>query len=706
MEKQNSPEITSSDIRPSYEQLEERIVLLEEALRDKEKMESVYRKILSKDSEIYNLTRAMIDNVPDMVWAKDMEDRYLFVNQSACDNLLMCTSPLEAEGHKDSFFAKREKESGYLHTFGEICVNSDAIVKKSGQKEKFQESGLVRGEELALNVTKSPIFNSSGEIIGTTGCGQDITKTRKIEIALKNTGRILRDVANEVESVAIHGYDENRRVTLWNNASEVVYGYSKKEAMGRKLEDLILPDEMKDRVEKLHRRWLDTGKKIPSGQVVLKNKAGEDVHVFSSYILTKTSLGREMFCIDIDLSPLREAEEERQALREQLLQVQKMEAIGTLAGGIAHDFNNILTIVLGSAELALDQGDISSEVEEYMGQILAAGDRAKKLVNQILTFSRQKDVDKIPVTPGAIVEEVLTLFRSSLPKTIAIEQDIDMNSGNIFVDPTQIHQLCMNLCTNAYHAMEEKGGTLSVSLGQKWINANDFVEVMGVKSGEFVEISFKDTGIGISQSLQEKIFNPYFTTKKAGKGTGMGLAIVHGIVKNYRGFLTCDSEPGKGAVFKVHLPVIPGSGHSEKFESAERRLDHQIVRGSECILLVDDELMLARVQKNVLEMLGYQVIYHSSSIKALEAFKKEPETFELVISDQTMPEMTGLAIAEEMLEIRPTLPVILLTGFSSEGTEEIAKDLGIKVVAKKPITIKDLAVLIRKVLSSVSEDSR
>jgi two-component system, sensor histidine kinase len=700
MKKQDDLETVSSENKPSYRELEERIAQLETELRDREKMEVVYKKILSKDSDVYNLTRAIIDNVPNLIWAKDLENRYILANQSSCDILLKCSSPLEVEGKNDMLFAHRERKNGHIHTFGEQCVTSDEIVKFSGKKKSFIESGIIRGKGLVLEVTKSPIFNRAGEIIGTVGCGQDVTKIRKMEAALKDTSRILRDVANDVESVAIHGYDEERRVTLWNHASESLYGYTQQEALGNKLEDLILPEGLKEKVIYLHHRWFSTGKKIPSGKVALRNKKGEVVHVYSSYILTKTYLGREMFCIDIDLSTLLKAEEDRRALREQLLQVQKMEAIGTLAGGIAHDFNNILTIILGSAELALDHDEMATEVKEYIGQILTAGNRAKELVNQILTFSRQTDVDKVPVLPETILDEVLSFLRSSFPRTIAIEQKIDMGCGPILVDPTQIHQLCMNLCTNAYHAMEDSGGTLSVTLERKTIDTYDQVEAMGVQSGNYVVLVFKDTGCGIEKANLDKIFNPYFTTKEAGKGTGMGLAIVHGIVKSYNGFVTCESEIGKGSEFRVHLPVIPGKDERDPPVLAEKKRDQQTVRGSERILLIDDEPMLATIQKNVLEMLGYKVVFHNSSTKAFEVFKEEPDAFDLVISDQAMPDMTGVEIAKKFLEIRVDLPVIILTGFSSKDAEELAYSTGVKAVARKPITIKDLAVLIRKVLRS------
>lgn len=369
-----------------------------------------------------------------------------------------------------------------------------------------------------------------------------------------------------------------------------------------------------------------------------------------------------------------------------------MEAIGTLAGGIAHDFNNILGAILGYAEMAKDDCLSGSVNPQDLDQVIQAGHRAKDLIKQILAFSRQTKAQKIPLQAAKIVKDSIQLLRSSIPVTIVIQQDIDPETDLILADPTQFHQIVMNLCTNAYHAMEETGGTLTISLGNKFLTQQDMIGIAHAQTGHFVQLAISDNGSGIPLEIQEKMFDPYFTTKETGRGTGMGLAIVHGIVKSYDGFITCHSEVGMGTVFKINLPALSGQNlqETEKVEMPPV--------GTEHILLIDDEPMLVELGKTMLERLGYTVTARTNSFEALTTFKNQPETFDGVITDQTMPGMTGLDLARRMLQIRPDLPIILCTGYSSIISEEKAKTMGIKGFALKPIAMKDIAALIRKVL--------
>ena len=392
---------------------------------------------------------------------------------------------------------------------------------------------------------------------------------------------------------------------------------------------------------------------------------------------------------------------EQKRLKERISQSQKMEAIGTLAGGIAHDFNNILAAILGNAELAQQELTTGSRTEKHLQQILAAGNRAKDLVRQILAFSRPAKAELRPLQPAATIQETLKLLRSSLPATITIEQDIDANTGLILADPTRIHQIVMNLCTNAYHAMEETGGTLHLALKGKVLAERDLAEHPDVRPGKFVQLTISDNGSGIAPDVQTRIFDPFFTTKETGKGTGMGLAIVHSIVKNYGGFLTFSSQPGKGTVFHVNLPEI-----GEYAPLPENRPPELPAHGTERILYVDDEMMLAEMFPMMLKHLGYQVTTRTSGLEALALFKNGPEAFDLVITDQTMPGMTGVDMAREMLRIRPNLPIILCTGYSSTVSAEKARAIGIKSFVQKPLTEKDIAATIRQVLDDDSQPKK
>jgi len=383
---------------------------------------------------------------------------------------------------------------------------------------------------------------------------------------------------------------------------------------------------------------------------------------------------------------------ERIHLEQQLRQSQKMEAIGTLAGGIAHDFNNMLGAILGYAEMIRDDCPSGSPAIHDIDQVLKASHRAKDLVKQILAFSRQAEDHKIPMHPAAIVIEAITLLRSSLPTTITIKQDIDPGAGVILADPSQIHQIVMNLCTNAFHAMEAEGGTLTISLNKKTLVQDELRAELHLQPGTFVQLSIRDTGEGILPESREKIFDPFYTTKGVGKGTGLGLAMVYGIVKRCGGSIAFDSQLGEGTEFRITLPTLESNALQE-YESTE-----SVPYGNEHIFFVDDEKILVELGKTMLERLGYSVTTCGSSLDALEMFQNHPDVFDLLITDQTMPNMTGVDLSRRILQLRPKLPIILCTGYSSIISEEKAKNMGIKGFALKPLVKKDIAGLIRKVL--------
>jgi PAS domain S-box-containing protein len=344
-----------------------------------------------------------------------------------------------------------------------------------------------------------------------------------------------------------------------------------------------------------------------------------------------------------DITELRRAEEENKRLQTKLQQAQKMEAIGTLAGGIAHDFNNILSAILGFEELVREDSLSGSVKTSDLDEVIHAGKRARDLVIQILAFSRQAEAKRIQLQPAELIKESIKLLRSSIPTTIDIRQDIDAETDLILADPTQIHQIIMNLCTNAFHAMEKTGGVLSISLKNKVLTRQDLAGVPDVQPGDFVQLSIGDTGSGIAPEIQERIFDPYFTTKETGKGTGMGLAIAHGIAKSYGGFITCHSERRGGTVFEISLPA------SSEMIIPETKKVGSVPGGTERILFIDDEEMLTKMGQTILERLGYTVTVRTNSFAALATFQNQPDSFDLVITDQTMPGMTGVDLAGKIL---------------------------------------------------------
>lgn len=399
-----------------------------------------------------------------------------------------------------------------------------------------------------------------------------------------------------------------------------------------------------------------------------------------------------LLAIARDISDRQQAEEEQQQLRMKLIQAQKMEAIGTLAGGIAHDLNNILTPIFGHLELARLKIDPDSPVIRHLDAMQRAAERAGYMVKQILTFGRLDSGDISPVEVQVIVKEALKLLRATIPTTIEIRQRIDTHCGAVLANPTQIHQVLMNLCTNAYHAMRDKGGILSVSLKPIELGEGDLLKKI-IRPGRYLQLEVSDTGHGIDPAIQEKIFEPYFTTKNLDEGTGMGLAVVHGVVTRIGGYVTVYSEPGKGTTFHIYLPLIEDS-----FSPREIASEGPMPRGTERILLVDDEEMIRDVERDLLASLGYQVTVFATPQETLARFREQPELFDLVVTDMTMPRMTGMELAQKIMEIRKDIPVILCTGFSDLINEESARLQGIREYVTKPLVAQTFSRTIRNIL--------
>jgi len=399
-----------------------------------------------------------------------------------------------------------------------------------------------------------------------------------------------------------------------------------------------------------------------------------------------------------DITATKRAEEEKILLESQLRQAQKMESIGTLAGGIAHDFNNILSPIIGFTEMTAVELPPGSQARANLEEVLRAAQRAKEMVRHILTFSRQDTQEMKAMKLQPVVQESMKLLRSSLPSTIDIKEQLDEETGSVMGDSTQIHQLVVNLCTNAYQAMREKGGRLNVSLTEVDVNASIPTSGQDLPPGRCVCLSVADTGHGIDQTIIDRIFEPYFTTKGPAEGTGMGLSMVHGIVKRHQGHITVDSTLGEGTTFRVYIPQMASVDETTFHETTEF-----VPLGHEHILLVDDEPQLLTMQGQILERLGYDVTAMSSSKDALGVFRQAPGTFDLLMTDQTMPNLTGAELSVEVLKLRPGLPIILCTGFSEALSPEAAADMGIQHYLQKPVSLKALARTVRLALNNALE---
>ena len=394
----------------------------------------------------------------------------------------------------------------------------------------------------------------------------------------------------------------------------------------------------------------------------------------------------------VDITERQRAEVERQRLEERLQQAQKMEAIGTLAGGIAHDFNNLLAAILGYTELALSDLPQANTVKSNLQEVLTAGKRAKELVQQILTFSRQTELERRPVQLHGIVNEALKLLRAMLPTTIEIRRYVTQDVGVVLANSTQMHQVLMNLCTNAEYAMRGTGGMLEVRVEAIDINQGFAAQHPPLLAGPHVRLTVRDTGYGMDTETLSRIFEPFYTTKQPGEGSGMGLAVVHGIITGHGGAITVQSAPGAGTTFSIYLP------RTTAVVAREAPTTTTTPHGKGCILFVDDEVVLARLGQEMLERLGYEVVARSSSVEALAAFQARPERFDLVIIDQTMPNMTGECLAGKLRCLRPDIPIILCTGFSYVMNADKARALGIDALLMKPLVVQDLATAIQRLL--------
>ncbi|MBT6341538.1 MAG: response regulator [Desulfobacula sp.] len=391
---------------------------------------------------------------------------------------------------------------------------------------------------------------------------------------------------------------------------------------------------------------------------------------------------------------LEERLKQEKTMQAELARAEKLHVIGTLAGGIAHDFNNILFPIIGHTEMLLSDTPEDSPSKRSLNEIYSSSLRAKDLVKQILTFSRQESSELQLMKMQPIIKEALKLIRSTIPSTIEIKHDIQTDCGVIKADPTQIHQIVMNLATNAYHAMEKTGGELKVSLKKVELGNYDVI-TPDMIPGEYVCLTVSDTGTGIDKVITEKIFDPFFTTKAIGKGTGMGLSVIHGIVIRMGGAIQVHSKPGKGAQFQVYLPA-----EKSLLEEQVTNSNAEIQSGTEHILLIDDEEAILTMEKKLLERLGYQVTSQIISVEALEVFRANSNKFDLVITDMQMPNMSGDKLSAELVKINPDIPVLLCTGYNEAMSEEKAFSMGIKGFLLKPIVLKDLSQKIREVLDS------
>jgi PAS domain S-box-containing protein len=520
----------------------------------------------------------------------------------------------------------------------------------------------------------------------------EIQERKKAEQAILASEEKFRNII-EKSLDGIFLVDEKGSIIEWNKGAEKISGLNRAAVIGKKIWDVQFQQQPKaerseQNLNKLKETWENFFKTkinpfrndLQVSKIERPDSRLRDIQQL--YFSIDTDKGVMMTCNTRDITDKLEMEN-------QLMQTQKMEAMGTLAGGIAHDFNNILGGIIGYTDLAMMKIDEDSPIRKYLKQVLTASRRATDLVRQILTFSRREEKEKEPVQIALILKEGLKLLRSSLPSSIDIVSKIEAIDSFILADPTQIHQVIMNLCTNAAHAMKEKGGIMEVRLIEEIIPDSLY---KGLTPGPHVRLTISDTGYGIKTEHLDRIFDPFFTTKKAGEGTGMGLAVVHGIVESHNGNISVYSKEGQGTTFSVLLPVTVEVIRGQESEEEE------IPTGSERILLVEDDIALGEAEKNLLAELGYEVTLMSGGVEALEIFQKLPQRFDLIITDYSMPKMRGDQLIRRVRAIEEDIPAILCTGYSKVIAPKKAEELGIDEVIMKPLELGKIARSIRRLL--------
>jgi PAS domain S-box-containing protein len=609
--------------------------------------------------------RTILNSIEDGYFEVDLKGNFTFFNNSVCRILGYPAS--EMPGMNNRQYMDENNAKKVFETFNRVY--------RTGTPAKGFDWEVIRadGSKGHVDASVTLITDEAGSRIGFRGIVRDITERKQAEKDLRESEEKYRQLVNHAPA-GIYEIDFAKgKLVSVNDVMSEYTGYSRDELLNMSAPDFLARESQKQMQDRIAR--LMKGEKVyGSAEYKARAKDGREfwMLVNARYFYDKDGKLKSAMVVAHDITDRKRAQAEKARLEDRLQQAQKMEAIGTLAGGIAHDFNNILSVIIGYTELILMSGNVDAEVKQNLKEIFNASKHARDMVKQILAFSRQSKQERKPIQVAHIVKEAIKMLRASLPTTISIQQQIEKDTGIIEADPTQVHQVLMNLCTNAAHAMNGKDGVLQIRLSNVELDHAAPEMAPDLKPGSYLKLSVSDTGHGIAPEAYEKIFDPYFTTKKKEEGTGLGLAVVQGIVKSHNGAVTVESEVGKGTTFDVYLPVIM------RKITAEEEITSPLPMGHECILFVDDEQPLVEIGKQMLQRLGYTVDTRTSSVEALELFRANPDRFDLVITDIVMPNMTGETLAEKMMHIRSDIPVILCTGYSEKITRKQASEMGIQ----------------------------
>ncbi|NOX34856.1 MAG: PAS domain S-box protein [Deltaproteobacteria bacterium] len=686
-------------------------------IRKSIELSDVMRKFEDKNYDL-EISRKELNHALSILKEKERDQRIIFDNSPL--GIIRFDLNGEIKEFNDKFVelmgSKKEQLIGFNTARDSSPGMRKAIHKAlNGEVAVFEDeyTSFTGGRTLALRVVFNPVDPGASptQVIASV---EDITQRKKAEQQLKRshielenlvrekTSELVREIEDRksahaalkkseekyrsiLENIEDSYFELNHKGNLmfFNSSLSVLLGYSDDELKGLNYREIAVKDDVEKLFNVFHRVYM-TGQtsQLIHCTFITKDNIRKNVGIITSLMRGKNGepIGFQGLARDMTKQLMME---------NRMQQTRKMEAIGNLAGGVAHDFNNILGGIIGYTQLIKKHTPEASKVLPYVEQVLKASERAKGLVNQILLFSRKTESEKIPSDMGLIAKEVIKLLRASIPTTIEIKHSFKQGLSPIMADQTQIHQVFMNLCSNAAHAMEKSGGCLELKLSDIVVTKkteNWFEELL---PGEYIKLSVSDTGHGMDRQIIEKIFDPYFTTKKIGAGTGLGLATVHGIVKDHNGVIQVKSKKGSGTVFHLFFPAV-----KKVIEKSHKPVE--ITEGNETILFVDDEIYLAEVGKEMLEDYGYEVESMVNSKQAFELFEKNPDRFDLVITDYTMPEMTGELLSRKIHEINPKVPIIMCTGISL--APEIKKSLEIEKILMKPVDMDDMLMIVRDIL--------
>lgn len=664
------------DQKPTYEELESRIRQLEKTL-DQMRAED------HKGSQ--ELFEAIFESLTDAIFILGAEIPPKIINCNPAASKIFGYTRGEIIDRATDFLHVSSKELKKFQQKLYPSIAERGYFYLSDFRMKRKDETVFPTEHTVV-----PLLTKSGQRIGWVSIVRDITHQKLVEKALRESEERFRTAYQTIpDPVTIIRAEDGRCIDI-NEGFTATTGWTREDVIGKTAKDINIWHNPKDREAFIEGITKDGQIKNLEAKFRLKNN---DIisGLFSAKLLMLDEKPH-ILSITRDISELKKAQQEKEDLEIRLRQTQKMEAIGTLAGGIAHDFNNILAAIMGYSEMALMDIAEENPARDNIKQALHAALRARDLIKQILAFSRQTGNEPKALQFHQVVNEALKLIRASLPATVTIRQSIANQTDYVLADPIQMHQVIMNLCTNAHHAMADTGGELALTLDRVELGSEMASKFPSLQSGSYLRLTVSDTGHGMDAKTIERIFDPYFTTKARGKGTGLGLAVVHGIIKNHGGAVVVKSEIGKGTTFEVLLPRATPEVQSELKETGAFQ------SGTENVLFVDDEKILTDLVKNMLEHLGYHVVAKTDSVEALEAFESEPDNYDLVITDMTMPKLTGDALAKKIKAIRSEIPIIICTGYSEVLNKAKAKSMGISGYLMKPISLKNLSDTIREVL--------